>query len=271
MKKARIIIVCLISVIFFQNCKKDDPDPLITSLTPSALALNGNVGEVKTFYYNASSNDGLNRLIISYQEDGGLSKVIVDSLLHGVKNATYRMEYLIPNNQKDYTLLLMFRIIDNEGRDKTEARNLFVKGKASLLTESSGAIIYSKASGNADAYDLVAMAAKFSGLSPDSLRDIQTFSVNDTSSVLSKSIISPAGGQFVLFNGFDYVNATAMSLQEAYRSGQKVDKISNLEQGQIILTRLGRKSNSYFAAIKITDVIDLPGTKDDKILFNVKR
>lgn len=271
MKKARIILVCLISVVLFQNCKKEDPDPLITSASPSALVLNGNPGEVKTFYYNAASKDGLNRLIVSYKEDGGLSKVLVDSLLHGVKNSTYRLEYLIPDKQKDYILLLMFRVIDNDGRDKTETRKVLVKAKTVFLTESSGAVIYSKASGNADAYDLVSMSAKFSGLSADSLRDVQLFSVSDTSSVLSKSIISPAGGQFVLFNGFDYVNATASSLQDAYNSGQKVDKVSNLEQGQIILTRLGRKSNSSYAAIKITDVIDMPGAKDDKILFNVKR
>jgi len=271
MIKFRIIFAFLLSAILFQNCKKEDPDPLITSINPSQQVLNGNAGEVKNFYFNASSKDGLNRLIISQQEVGSTSKVILDSLMHGIKNSTYKLEFVIPEKQKDYTLLLTFRIIDNEGRDKTEARKILVKSNEIMLTEFSGATIFSKASGNADAFDLVAMTAKFSTLSPDSLRDIQMYSENDTSSVLSKSIISPAGGQFVLFNGFDYVNATALTLQEAYNSGQKVDKISNLEQGQIILTRLGRKSNSSYAAIKITDVIDLPGAKNDKILFNVKR
>mgnify|MGYP001493866862 CR=1 FL=1 len=267
----RIVCVLLLSAVLFQNCKKEDPDPLITSITPSQLTLNGNAGEVINFYFTASSKEGLNRLIVSQQEVGSTSTVILDSLLHGIKNASYKLEYIVPEKQKDYTLLLTFRVIDNDGRDKSEARKILVKGKEILLTEFSGATIYSKASGNADAYDLQSMTAKFSGLSPDSLRDVQLFSENDTSSVLSKAIISPAGGQFVLFNGFDYVNATALSLQEAYNSGQKVDKISNLEQGQIILTRLGRNTGSSYAVIKITDVIDLPGSKDDRILFNVKK
>ncbi len=96
MIKFRIIFVFLLSAILFQNCKKEDADPLITSVDPSQVVLNGYGGEVKNFYFNASSKDGLNRLIISQQEVGSASKVILDSMMNGIRNSTYKLEYVIP-------------------------------------------------------------------------------------------------------------------------------------------------------------------------------
>ena len=88
---------------------------------------------------------------------------------------------------------------------------------------------------------------------------------------MSLSWISPAGGRFVRFNTYDYANATDSSIVDAYNAGLDLPKVDNIQNGDIILTKLGSTSSTDYAAILITGVYDPDSTNLDYYLFNIKK
>ncbi|HQI69582.1 MAG TPA: hypothetical protein PLT47_02450, partial [Bacteroidales bacterium] len=78
-----------------------------------------------------------------------------------------------------------------------------------------------------------------------------------------------AGNQFVLFNGFDYANATDLSAMNAYNAGQKLDMISGLNINDIIITK--EAGSNVYAVIKITNIVDSAAIINDRYEFNIKK
>lgn len=89
---------------------------------------------------------------------------------------------------------------------------------------------------------------------------------------LSRKWISPAKLKFVKFNGFNYANATLTIIKNAYNSGLQDQYVSYLNDGDIIITKLGNPLiDTGFVAIKIINIIDADSTINDKYIFNIKK
>ncbi|HEY8400844.1 MAG TPA: hypothetical protein VIK89_06260 [Cytophagaceae bacterium] len=259
----------LISFVAISSCKKENENPLIF-VSPSYLVMDATAGEVITFYVNTSASKGVKRFQVFEKESTSFSTLILDSVVDGTKKFSFNYEYLVRSKAADYSVALTFKMIDNDGNETSAPRTLNVKHNFTPLTENTGNIMYSKMSGKADAYDLVNLSPLFSGISKDSVQDIKNANDTDSSHTLSRAWVSPAGGKFVMYSGFDYVNATKNSVVNAYNSGTKLDKVTDLKADDIIITRLGRDSATY-AAIKIVAVVDEDSTHNDRYIFNVKK
>jgi hypothetical protein len=56
----------------------------------------------------------------------------------------------------------------------------------------------------------------------------------------------------------------------SYNASVPLQTISNLEIDDILITRYDTL-NMLHAAIKIIDIQDMPGTEEDRIIFNLKK
>lgn len=257
----------LITVLLF-SCKRDkDSIPHIT-VTPTPLYIYGAVGNLITFNIKIDSDVALAKFYITQQPDNELPVTVLDTVITS-KGATLTYYYRLPAIYAGKSVIFEFKVEDENGNTAKELKRVFIAAPAAvILTETSGHRMYSNLSTNPDAYDLEANTSQFS-TADSTLRDIQDVSGTDTT--LSLSWISPAGGSFVLYNGFDYANATDVSLRDAYNGGVKLTQISSLAENDIILTKLGSLSTNKYSVIRIIDIVDLAGKNNDYYEFSIKK
>jgi hypothetical protein len=271
MNKRRTFYFLLLFFSILIACKKDSPDPILLNVTPDYLIFSRKAGNIVTFQVQATSGVGLSKFVLTSKKGNSFTQTLKDSSLSDLKTFNYTYEYLVLNDAASYSVVISFRIIDKNGDEKSTARQINVTINDSPLVEYTGNTFYSLKSQKADAYNLVNLTPQFSTIAVSEIRDLQNAPDNDNSDILTKSWISPAGGKFVLFNGFDYVNASRLSLQNAYLTGTKLDKISNLQEDDIILTKLGRPDSAVYAAIRIVQIADEALSENDRYVFNVKK
>jgi hypothetical protein len=271
MRKKKLIYVLIFFSAFTLCCKKDEVIPLTLKVTPGFLVFSSKAGNVIQFTAEVTSPTELKNFSITSKTGTSFTQTLLDSTIAGIKKFKMTYEYLIQNSNSDYSVILNFRVIDIDGAEISSARQINVVINNSPLTEYTGNTFYSLGSAKADAYDLVNLSPEFSTIAAVGIRDLQNSSDYDTSFTLARSWISPAGGKFVSYNGFDYVNATKLSLENAYLTGVQQDKISNLQEDDIILTRLGRSDSVIYAAIKIIYIIDQDSSKNDRYVFSLKK
>ena len=272
MKKILLTCFSLILIISIYSCRKENVNPVLI-LFPNELQIEVTSGQVISFKIEArSDNNELSRLTITSKRDNAFTTTAFDSLVSG-KSLKYTYEMQVANSTGPYSLLLTFRITDNDGNTSELLRVLNVTAGAVTLTETSGHTFYSKASGTHPeyAFDLknkIPVIGTIDSIFRD-LQDNPQFANSDT---LSRSWKSPANGRFVRFPGYDYANATDQSLINAYNSGIPFDLINQITVGEIILTKLGSQPDSIpiYAVIKIMEVSDGPGADNDKYVFNMK-
>ena len=146
-----------------------------------------------------------------------------------------------------------------------------VSPNTTSLTETAGNTIYSRYSGKPDAFNINTCSVEFSALTAHNLLDIADFDTIPSDSTMTNAWYSPANNMFVLFNGFDYANATYQSAQAAYNAGTKLALISNLALNDIILTKVKNGNSDIYAAIKITNVVTTGPVVNERYDFNIKK
>jgi len=269
-----LILACFCSLLLTM-CKKDRNDPII-DVTPAGLYLSGTINYVVTFTIEVAGDYELRSFTITSQIDDGLSIAIteVDQSL-SVSTYSTNFQYIPPSATAGKSVIFTFTATDSNDGSTSAVKRLLVAALPvvgpELLTETSGHIMNSKNSQSADAYDLQAGTAQFSSLTDTTVRDIEDYPLSDTTDVLSLSWISPAGGDFVKFNSFDYANATDSSLIDAFNAGAKLNKVDNLASGDIVLTKIGSTTTDEYMVILLTSISDQDSTDQDFYVFSVKK
>ncbi|MDF2448510.1 MAG: hypothetical protein K0R26_1014 [Bacteroidota bacterium] len=275
MKRIKLLILG-ISTIFASlivSCKKDKETAPIVSVAPTPLYIYGNVGDLVTFRIDVSTSVSLSKFTIKGQADNEPAVVLLDTAISS-KGTSFNYYYRLPAVLAGKSIVLEFRAEDSNGMFGQVAKRVFVNAVAAVvpipLTESSGHRMYSNLSlTNQDAYNLETKNAENSLTADTASRDIQDMSA--TSSTLSLNWKSPAGGKFVVFNSFDYANATDSSTISAYSSGVKYSILYNLQLNDIIITKLGSVSTNKYVVMRITDIVDGPGKDGDYYEFTIKK
>lgn len=270
MKKSIFLLPVLIGI-FFWGCKKDKETSSVLFITPADIVLNYPMGKVVTFAVAANAPAGLSNLTISYKKLGTFTQTILDSTLSGGQGFSLNYEYKIPTQTTAYTMDIYFNFTDKNGTLLSGARRINVSVNNDTLTEYSGNVFYSKKSGQEDSYNLINKVAEYSSSTSTSVRDVQNDGTYDSLDSLARSWVSPAGGKFVRFNGYDYAHATFASAVNTYDSGVKVDTIRNLKQGDILFTKVTRNNIASYMVLKLTSIIDLSGASNDTYIFSVKK
>jgi hypothetical protein len=261
------ILICL-TMLLASSCKKDKDSVPRVIVSPSALVITGNIGDLLTFSITVESDVRLSKFYISQQPDNQVPVTVLDTVITS-KGVTFNYYYRLPAIHAGKSVVFEFKAEDENGNVGKQARRVYINSPAAVtLTETTGHRVYSNLSSNPDAYNLETNAPQFS-TADTTLRDMQDAS--DTSSVLSKILISPAGGKFVSNNGFDYANATDVSTLNAYNGGVKLTQLSGIAVNDIIITKLGSISTNKYVLIRITNVVDVAGKDNDYYEFNIKK
>ncbi len=273
-KLSTLFLVTLCSFfIVLTSCKKEKlKQPLVQS-GPEGLYIYGKVGDVVSVSINVYSDIRLSRFYVNSKLDNSFQVTSLDTSIDS-KEFSILFEYKIPAGAAGKSILFTYTANDVDGNSGSDLKRLIVSpDTAKLLTETSGHQIFSgKSLNHKDAFDLETNSVKWSslpGVDTTSL-DIKDFPT-DSTDALAKTWVSPARGKFVRFNGFDYANATNVSLVNSYSSGAKLDILDNIQLNDIIITKLGSLSSEKYAVIRITGITDAPGKESDSYLFSIKK
>ncbi len=265
----------LISVLsLFATCKKKENDIPVLVVVPEARDIDVVSGQVVTFIMEGrSDNSTLTRLIITSKRGNGFTTTVIDSTLSGDR-FYWNWEFQVPHAPEDYYDLYTFTLYDANGETMSTSRTLYVTLGETLLSETSGHLFYSKNSTihPESAFD-IEDRVQVIYTADSTRRDIQDNQTNGTATELSRSWITPANGRMLRYNGFDYANATNISLRNAFDTGIPLEQIDNIQVGDVIITRLGSlpANTSHYAALLVTGIVDETGTADeDRYIFNMK-
>ncbi len=270
MKISSTILLPLIGSIILLTaaCKKDDNSLPYLQVSPSAINILANQGDTKVFEIFADGGmDELIKFTIQVQLENQAKMTVLDTTIN-IKKFYYTYQYFVPDTITG-SVFVTFTAYDKDGDIGQSATRIIVSSVSTYLTEYTGTVIFSKFSGKPDAFDIATNSVQFSSTAAHNLLDIADFDTIPGDSALARQWHSPAGNQFVLFNGFDYANATDLSAMNAYNAGQKLDMISGLNINDIIITK--EAGSNVYAVIKITNIVDSAAIINDRYEFNIKK
>jgi hypothetical protein len=271
--KIKSLLLSLSLCLLFFSCKKDEVTELLVSVSPSDFQIEANPGDIIPFRVKAKTNNTLTKLIITQRLSTSVDSDTLKVIGLSGKETSQEHLYLVSELANDTTLVYVnFTVQQSDGQSITMSKRVLNIKENIALLEKSGNVFYSHKSvaTQPDAYSLSTSLPKFSNISPVSELQIADDTLNNTVDAISKSWISYTGAMFRKDNGFDYVNASAKSVKNAFESGLALDKATNLANGDIVLVKLLVNGLTKFVAIKITGVIDNQGFDNDRYEFNYK-
>lgn len=267
------ILIAITFALAFASCKRGNDIPVLT-VSPGTPVIAVTSGNVIAFRITGTSDkSSLSRLLITSKRDNDFTQTVIDTALSG---SAFSMdwEFLAPHATAAYSNKITFELFEEDGDKMSTRRTLSVTLGAILLTETTGHQFYSRnsATQGESAFDLEERVPVLYTVD-SARRDIQDNPASSSDTQLSRSWVSPAGGRMVRFNGFDYANATNVSVRNAFNSGVPAEELNNIAVNDIIIVRLGSlpANVSHYALIRITDILDVDGTADDdRYTFNLK-
>ncbi|MBL0049742.1 MAG: hypothetical protein IPP32_16805 [Bacteroidetes bacterium] len=271
--KAAAILLLGVLTFTSTSCKKEKLKQPLVLTNPESLYIYGRAGDVVSVTVDVSSDIRLSRFYVTSKIDNAFQITSLDSTIDG-KSFSMNFEYKIPAAASGKSIIFTYNAMDVDGNSGSDVKRLVVAADTAIvLAETSGHQLFSgKSLNHQDAFDLETNSVKWSllpGVDSTSL-DIKDFPT-DSTDALAKSWISPAHGKFVRANGFDYANATNVSLINAYSSSTKLDIIDNIQLNDIIIIKLGSVASDKYAIIKINGITDAAGKESDSYLFSIKK
>lgn len=266
------LVVLSALLVFSGSCKKDTTEPEGITVLPEALVYQSTAGTVETFKIKGFSTTRFTRLKISTKKKNGFSVTRLDSSFAGREHFSLDWEFRIENALEDYELMVYFTLTDESGKEHATDRLIKVFISDPYLPEFSGIRMFSSRSGQADALNLRDLSTRNSALTPVGFLDVwddSTAAGADT--ILGRRWISPAGGRFMRFNGFNFAEATENSLSGAIAAGTFSDKVEQIQQGDVILYKRVVDSLQIEAVIRVMGVYDQPGSGNDYYDLSVKK
>lgn len=249
-----------ILLILFYSCK--DKNQLNIVVTPATIFLSYKPGQVQNFQISASSTHySLKKFSIYIYPVYTVRTEIFDSTLTG-QNFNWTYSYKAPKCSTQTVFDCEFVINDANGDQIELLYSITDIPDTVALTETSGNVMWSLQSLKQNGYNLHEGRPVFSSDTSADIMD-STFT-----SVLSRRWITKKNANFVRDNGFDYPNATNISVQNAFNSGQQTNRLTNISNGDIILYH---SPDNFYSVIMITNVVDADSTLNDAYDFNFKK
>ncbi len=257
------MLVCSIS------CDEEEESALVVFLTPQEAIIETNTNEHVFLKLEARATKGeISSFKITQKDEYAGILSLVDSSLGNIKFVNYDFDYIVPEFPDSTETLLTFTINDNLGNQIQTAKRLIINKGSSLISESSGHVIYSSLSDKPNAFNIKNLAPNFSTDLIDKEIDFMDNSVDSINgNDLSRTWLSKNDLNFVQYNSFNYALANSTMISNAYESGIKLNKITNITDNNVFLVG---KDHDAIGAIQIISVVDSDSTLNDKYVFNIK-
>lgn len=270
MKPYKYVFYLILFAAAFSSCDDDEEDAggFGIRITPVPDYIDADPGDVLSFVVSIESNEDLVRYRLTESINGKAARTIREENIGG-RLYTDFYDYPVADTFGfgSHEIQLIFSSFDARGQVMRRAKIINVVVTDRTLTEYAGNTMYSSLSGQFDAYNLLTGTPIYSSDTLAHLRDLSGI-INKGDSALSKAWTSPVPEiKYVRFNNFDYGNATEEMVRTAYDSGVKDDTLRNLQENDIILSKI----NDRYLAVKLIFITDQAGTVNDRYLFNIKR
>jgi len=250
------------------SCKKNDTSNLVLYVYPEDIHITTHLDTIIRFNISCSSDELINNFKITRDIIGFPMINLIDSSI-STNLFNFEFDFFIDDELPASDLILDFYCQDVSGISSTKFRRIKITDFEFPLDETSGHKMYSRISQKECAYNLYTGQALALSDTSD-YQDIidNSFYYNS----LNNTWISMTNLDFVVFNEFDYANATNRTAKNGFDAGIKVTELIDLEIGDIIITVINRDEIiDYYIVIKITDIVDDIGIDNDYYEFNLKK
>lgn len=270
----RYFLLIIFSLLLLGACEKKENSPALLFLYPETNYYNAKSYDILEFDIRGSSGSSLKKFSILSKPESSFSSTIFDTSLN-TPNFNLIYQYQAPPVTQATKITLEFILTDEAGNQTRGAKIITVSPINKVPVETAGHEMFSSVSTKQNAYNLSTGSPLFSSSSAASSQHIKDETQNDTIitvDTLSKKWSSPAGLNFVRFNDFDYANASYISIKQAYEAGVKKSFVDQINNGDIILTRLSHSDpDSGYVVVKLVYIIDDDSTNFDRYIFNIKK
>ncbi|HYG02126.1 MAG TPA: hypothetical protein VD927_06740 [Chryseosolibacter sp.] len=244
--------------------------PIVVFLTPDESQIDGNSEDHVFITINSSSRFG-SQIILQVESVDALYGVtpVFDSVFNATK-INYILDYIVPVYPDSTESLLVFKLRNDTGNEIQAAKRLLINRGSTSVKETSGHVLYSTCSSSPSAFSVEEVTPVFLADSLTQSLDIYDASEeNDEAECqFSRTWMSRTDMLFVKFSGFNYADANAVTISNAYKSGVRLSRASNLQDSDIVIVGRGDKA---VAAIQLIAVSDLEGEANDKYVFSIKK
>ena len=253
------------------SCEPEEAgSPILVFLSPSGSQIEANSNDHVFIRVESRSESGSHiHLSIESVDVLNGAQHIFDSTFN-FKKINYLFDYVVPAFPDSTETLLVFSLMNDDGDQIQIAKRIFINKGASSVKETSGNIMYSSLSSEPSAFSLADLTPAYLADSLTRSLDIIDASTDEKNSdgSLSRSWISRTDLLFVKFSGFNYADADAITISNAYKSGIKHSSVNGLKDSDILIVGRGNKA---IAAVQLLIVSDTDGHENDKYVFNIKK
>jgi hypothetical protein len=199
--------------------------------------------------------------ITSYDDKNGLQEIFEEQ--PNKSSYTLQYQYTVPVFPEDSTSVrLNMAAWDALGNKFNLNCYITVIGGDVLLPEQTGIVMRV-----GQAFSIAEPSLVFASALADSAAiDVFTYSVPESVNI-SREWRTNTDVSFARNNSFNYAQATAISVENAFNTSVRDKYITNLQPNDIILLA---KNNSIFGVLQVTDVVDNEGSENDYYRFNIK-
>lgn len=238
MKAVKLFLFAIITSAMFVMCTEDVPDLsdvaiFVSPKADSTVVLES--GQKAQYKLDISTpNKYISRFTISSFDSENGSVMLLDSICDTDK-INYSYIYTAPEIDTDSLKVeIKFTAQDENGNNAEILRLLMIKNRMVSVAEKSGIVLYGPHSGMPDALSFEDVSQTFVlATSPDSLSaDVYIAADESFSKITWKSKTKT---KFIRNNTFNYVSATASSINSVYQSSIREDQIDNIQINDIIL------------------------------------
>lgn len=236
MKPFKVIFTTILFLPFLIACTESTPelsDVVIFVSTQNDEQIIESGDKVQYTLEMSTIHKNIERFSIS-SFDSQYGKIIhIDSICTRNK-IDYSFIYAAPEiNRDSLNVELYFEVFDNENNSQKVSRTLLIKNRMVSIAEQSGITLYMPQSGMPNAVSLNDVSQPFVlETSPDSLSADIYVEYNFNKSILWKSKTKL---KFIRNNSFNYVNATANSINAVFQSSVRTDQVEDIKNNDIIL------------------------------------
>ena len=249
MKSIKLFLFAIITSTMFVMCTEDLPelsDVAIFVTPPSDSIVVLESGHKAQYKLDISTpHKYISQFTISsFDRENGTIEYL-DSICNTNK-IKYIFEYTAPEVETDsLDVKLKFKAFDNNGNEAEVIYPLLIKNRFVSVGEKTGIVLYNPHIGMPDALSLEDVSQTFVlATSPDSLSaDIYVVADEHFNEIAWKSKTKT---KFIRNNTFNYVSATATSINSVYQSSVREDQIENIQINDIILVGHDNTADGVF-------------------------
>ncbi len=272
----KLLSLLFISILLLSTSCSDkedgDVEGIILIVNPESPTYYKNQGDPVAFSFNVKSEEKIQSVNVYKQSSNQLNSER-DTVFSTSPNTTsyngfYEFRYQIPQDESDYERYT-FEVRDVLNQKKDQYRIVYPIG---LLKSFEVKLKSSISSSENGGFDLKNRKVILTDTSIATLAFYDaTDTLNNSSKALSNKWIGVNGTEFVRNNEFNFAQASAKTVKNAFESSNAVSQIGEIKNNDIILIKYKISQTTVtYAVVSINSITDEVGAENDVYNFVLK-